>query len=335
MPLVAIRSAVPSIKQTAADIAAQTGADEAFVREKVGITTRYILGPDETGLDLAYAACAKLLAETELNADAVDLVVYVTQNPDRRLPHNAPKLCEMAGIGQGCASFDLSLGCSGYVYGLAVVEALLSFAGFKNAILVTCDPYSRIMAAEDKATNAVFGDAAAASWVRAEGPGGRLHALDFGTDGGQGDAIRINVGGAAHPMVSLAQAEGVAEAERADLQLHMDGRGVFNFVNSKIPASLTASLEAAGLGLDDIAHFALHQGSAYMLLSLARRVGIPQEKLAMNIADYGNTVSSTIPLLLETLIGQGAVSGRHLMISGFGVGLSWASGLLTFDDDFS
>jgi 3-oxoacyl-[acyl-carrier-protein] synthase-3 len=334
VPLVAIRSALPSVKETAAEIAAQTGADEAFVREKIGIATRYILGPDETGLDLANAACTVLFAETNLSPDAVDLVVYVTQNPDRRLPHNAPKLCDMAGIGQGCASFDLSLGCSGYVYGLSVVESFMAFAGFKNAVLVTCDPYSRIMAAEDKVTNAVFGDAATASWVRTHGPGGRLHALDFGTDGSQGDAIRINAGGAAMPLVSLAQTTGVAQTYRDDLRLHMEGRSVFNFVNSKIPGSLTASLEAAGLTLDDIAHFALHQGSAYMLLALARRVGIPEEKLAMNIAKYGNTVSSTIPLLLQELMKSGALAGRHVMISGFGVGLSWASGILTFDNDF-
>lgn len=332
MPLVAIRSALPSIQETAADLARVTGADEAFVREKVGVKTRYVLGPDETGLDLAEAACAALFAETELTPEAVDLVVYVTQNPDRRLPHNAPALCDRMGIGQGCASFDLSLGCSGYVYGLSLVEAFLAFTGKQNAVLVTCDPYSRIMAPEDKATNAVFGDAAAATWVRAEGPGGRLSALDFGTDGSQGDAIRINAGGAALPLVSLGQPDGVAVPDREDARLHMEGRGVFNFVNSKIPGSLRASLESAGLELDDIAHFALHQGSAYMLLSLARRVGIPEAKLAMNIDRYGNTVSSTIPLLLQELITDHDLSGQHVMISGFGVGLSWATGILTFDE---
>lgn len=335
MPLIAIRSALPSIHETAADLARVTLADEAFVREKVGVETRYVLGPDETGLDLAQAACEALFAETDLTPEVVDLVVYVTQNPDRRLPHNAPGLCARTGIGASCASFDLSLGCSGYVYGLSVVEAFLSFAGKKNAVLVTCDPYSRIMAPEDKATNAVFGDAATASWVRAEGPGGRLAALDFGTDGAQGDAIRINAGGAERPLVSLAQPDGVAAPSREDARLHMEGRAVFNFVNSKIPASLRASLDLAGLELDDIAHFALHQGSAYMLLSLARRVGIPVDKLAMNIDRYGNTVSSTIPLLLEELISQHKLAGQHVMISGFGVGLSWASGIMTFDETFS
>ncbi len=202
--------------------------------------------------------------------------------------------------------------------------------GIENGLIVTCDPYSRIMAAEDKLTNAVFGDAAAATWLRADGRT-VSKGLVFGTDGAGGDAIRVDAGGAARPLVSLEQSVGTAEFERDDLRLHMNGRDVFNFVNTVVPKSFTASLDKAGLTMDDIDWFALHQGSAYMLKSLAKRAGIPEAKLRMNIQDYGNTVSSTIPMLLEDLMASTPMAGKRVLISGFGVGLSWATGVLEFN----
>jgi 3-oxoacyl-[acyl-carrier-protein] synthase-3 len=184
---------------------------------------------------------------------------------------------------------------------------------------------------EDKATNAVFGDAAAATWVARDGKGARLTALDFGSDGAGADAIRVDVGGAAKPLVSLTGPEsGVAAYKREIAQLHMDGRGVFNFVNSVIPGSIAASLEKGGKSLEDIAWFALHQGSAYMLKTLAKRVKIPEEKLLINIDRYGNTVSSTVPMLLEDLMAKEDLAGQSVLISGFGVGLSWGTGILEF-----
>ena len=157
-----------------------------------------------------------------------------------------------------------------------------------------------------------------------------MKGLHFGTDGSGGDAIRIDAGGAEAPLVSLDLDEGVATYDRDALRLHMEGRDVFNFVNSRIPESIQASLSKAELGLEEIDWFALHQGSEYMLKTLARRVGIPGDKLLINIDKYGNTVSSTIPLLLETLIAEEDMTDRHVLISGFGVGLSWATGVLEF-----
>jgi len=330
MSIEAITSSVPSIQETAEDLARQTGADASFVRDKVGVHTRYRLADDETGVGLACQAAEKLFASTDLNREDVGLVIYVTQNPDQSVPHNAPKLAAQLGLPKQLASFDLSLGCSGFVYALATMEAFLESHGIENGLLITCDPYSRIMASEDRATNAVFGDAAAATWVTRTPKKTRLAGCDFGTDGSGGQAIRINAGGARQPLLSFAPDGDQLTYERDDLQLHMDGRDVFNFVNSTIPSSLAACLEKASLTMDEIDFFALHQGSAHMLKTLARRVGIPDEKLLMNIADYGNTVSSTVPMLLESLFEEQDLRGKRVLISGFGVGLSWATGVLIF-----
>ena len=330
MSIEAIGAAVPQHKETAAEIAAATGAEEAFVRDKVGVHQRYILRDGETGVELAAAAVEDLVANSALNLKDVGLLVFVTQNPDRRIPHNAGILAHRLGLRQDLASFDISLGCSGFVYGLSVTEAMLAAQNIDNALLVTCDPYSRIMDAADKNTNAVFGDAAAATWVSRTGTRTRLIGMDFGTDGAGGDAIRVEAGGAAAPLVSLDVPEGVTSYERGALRLHMDGRDVFNFVNGTMPGSFKQSLAKADMEMSDIDWFALHQGSAYMLQTLARRCRIPLDKLCMNIDRYGNTVSSTIPLLLKQLSQDEDLSGQRVMISGFGVGLSWATGVLEF-----
>lgn len=328
MPIKAIGMAVPSIRETATDIANATGADEAFIRDKVGIHTRYILGATETGLDLGEAAVRNLMEKSGLQTSDVGVVIYVTQNPDRRIPHNAAPLAHRLGLDLSVASFDLSLGCSGFVYGLTVVEAFLESYGQENAILVTCDPYSRIMDKADKATNAVFGDAATATWFQRSAPEEKLIAVDFGTDGGGADAICIDAGGAALPLVALDIDDGVKDYGREALRLHMEGRAVFNFVNKVMPLSFDKCLTNAGLSVDDIDAFALHQGSKYMLQFLARNAKIPAEKLLFNIERYGNTVSSTVPLLLMELLDNKAREPQTVLISGFGVGLSWATAVL-------
>jgi len=329
MSIEAISWAVPACRQTAADIAAQTGLDEQFIVEKVGIRHRYILGPDESGLDLAEAACNKLLSESSLDRANIAALVFVGQTPDYAIPHSSALLCARLGLPAHCASFDISLGCSGYVYALSIVEGFLAANKLDNALLVTCDPYSRIMASDDRATNAVFGDAAAATWIRRDGTRCRMGIADYGTDGAQGGAIKIEAGRGKRPLVSLHHPS-VHEYTRDDLRLKMAGRDVFNFVMQRLPESISACLASNGLTLEDIDWFALHQGSLHMLKGAAQLVPIPEDKLLINIDRFGNTVSSTVPMLLAELMESRDLGGNTIIISGFGVGLSWATSVLYF-----
>ena len=331
MSIESVASAVPSVCHDAEEIARQTGASAEFIRNKVGIEKRYVLGEDETGVGLAQNACKKLFEKSGLTSDSVDVLVFVTQTPDRRLPQNSAQLAAGLLLPNSVAAFDLSLGCSGFVYGLAVVESLLATLKVENGLLVTCDPYSRIMRCDDKSTNAVFGDAATATWISKSGNRSIVEAFDFGTDGDNGEAIRIEAGGASRPLVSLMHSENVEGYERRDLSLTMVGCDVFKFVMRTIPLSIQACLCRAGLSRDDIELFALHQGSLYLLRNLANRSEIPEEKLLLNIQDYGNTVSSTIPMLLETASDDGLLAKKRVLISGFGVGLSWATSILKFE----
>lgn len=330
MSIEAIDFCLPRRVQCAEDIARATGADAKFIIEKVGVRERHILDSDESGVGLSVAACLSLLARFPALRQEIDLVVCVTQNPDQRIPHNSAKIVFELGLGSQVASFDISLGCSGYVYGLQIVEGFLASTGLKNALLITCDPYSRVIAAENKDTNCVFGDAATVTWVKSSGKRSRMLACDFGTDGSQSGAISIPAGGASRPFFSIANPE-TQMYERDELRLHMLGRSVFYFVLSRVPESIGKCLERAGLCIDDIDYFALHQGSLYMLDALANKVSIPQEKLLKNMAHYGNTVSSSIPLLLAELDQKQKMDGARVLVSGFGVGLSWATAVLQFN----
>ncbi|MEQ1714392.1 MAG: ketoacyl-ACP synthase III [Hyphomicrobium sp.] len=329
MSIEAIAWAVPGCRQTAADIADQTGLDEEFIVNKVGIRTRYILNPDETGVELAMSACTKLMTQSGITADLIDVLVFVTQTPDHAIPHNSALLSARLGLPSRCACFDIGLGCSGYVYALSIVEGFLSINGLTNAILVTCDPYSRIMAAGDKATNAVFGDAATATWIKRDGTRTSLGEADFGTDGSQASAIMVEAGRARWPMVSLHHDE-LQSYDRDQLRLRMAGRDVFNFVLSRVPESISACLVKNGLKLSDIDYFALHQGSLHMLKAAAQKLGIEDQKLLVNIGEFGNTVSSTVPMLLSSLMDRADLKGTKILVCGFGVGLSWATNVITF-----
>jgi len=329
VPIVAIASAVPDRVEDAAAIAAVTGAKVDFIIDKVGLRERHVLGPGEGGVDLAATACRRLLAATGCEAGAVDLVVFVTQTPDYPIPHNSALLAARLGLPDSLAAYDLNLGCSGYVYGLSQVEHFLAGEGLETALLVTCDPYTRIVAPEDKATNALFGDAATATLMRRSSGRGTIGRADFGTDGTSYKALIREAGGAMKPLIgALDAAQPVYR--RDELRLRMNGREVYNFVMDRMPASVDACLAKNRLTLADIDLFAFHQGSRYMVEQLAARVGAPEEKLLFNIERYGNTVSSTIPLLLEEVL-AGERRPYRVLVCGFGVGLSWATNVIAFD----
>lgn len=330
MSIEAIRFATPSLKQTSHDIAQQTGASEEFIREKIGLKERYLLSGSETGVGLSVQACKKLIKDTALELDEIDLIVCITQNPDRKIPHNSPQVCHNLNLSAHVASFDLSLGCSGWVYGVNVTEGFLQAANLTNAILITCDPYSRIIAPEDKGTNCVFGDMATATWIKAGQGRSEVLGSVFGTDGNASDAIEVVAGGVSNPFV-LPEVGDSVQYDRDELRLNMKGRAVFNFVMKNIPSSIAKCLRQADLKSEDIDYYALHQGSTYMLDAMAKQVPVPVDKLLKNMASYGNTVSSTIPSLLAELDEKGRLSDSTILVSGFGVGLSWATLIIKFN----
>lgn len=278
--------------------------DEAFVMAKIGTGTLALKDAAEETSDLCVAAVRNLLAKNPaLRPDAIEALVVVTQNGDAEgLPHTSAIAQHKLGLPRHTACLDVSLGCSGFVYGLYVLKGLMEAANLKNGVLVTADPYSKIVDRSDRPTALLFGDAATATWI-GEDPIWKLGPVRFGTDGG----------GAEH----LVRKKGL---------FRMNGRAVLDFAGTRVVPQIEEVLQLAGLTLDTVDAILLHQGSATIIDLLVRNLGENGGKAIKDLCGVGNTVSSTIPLLLERY--ADAPNWRNLVISGFGVGLSWGSAVL-------
>lgn len=290
--------------------------DRAFLEEKLGIFERRIAAEGEGAADMAVAAAEDLFAKCpDLRRDEVQLLILVTQNPDYGLPHTSALVQDRLGLATTTACFDIGLGCSGFVYGLAVVRGMLETLGLDNALLVTSDPYSKVIDPADRGTSPLFGDGAAATWITREGAGGQIGEIVFGTDGS----------GARNLIV-----EPDAEGTRC---LSMAGRAIFEFMLTTVPDDIARACAANSIEQGDIELYLLHQASNHMLSQLVRRTGIDPERVPIRIGRTGNLVSSSIPFLIADLAREGGLAGKTALLSGFGVGLSWATGVVRFDAD--
>ncbi|MFF7708609.1 3-oxoacyl-[acyl-carrier-protein] synthase III C-terminal domain-containing protein [Pseudomonas sp. NPDC007930] len=284
---------------------AKFGKDEDFIIGKIGSAFLPRKAAEQETSDLCVHAVQQLFAQNPaLDPASIDALIVVTQNGDEEgLPHTAAIVQDKLGLPTHIAAFDVSLGCSGYVYGLYALKGFMEAAGLKNGLLVTADPYSKIVDPEDRNTTMLFGDAATATWM-GEGATWQLGKAKFGTDGS----------GAAHLKVT-------------DGKFFMNGRQVFNFALVKVPQHLHELLGETGLAPADVDAFCIHQGSAAIVDAVARRFdeGAP-EKFVKDMVETGNTVSSSVALLLEKHLFDS--TWQRVAISGFGVGLSWASAIL-------
>ena len=301
--------------ETNEDLVSAHGFDREFISEKLGINARLKLAREEPVSELCASAISRLQEETSLNLESVECFGVVTQTPDYCLPHTSALVHGQIGLSKKCAVFDIGLGCSGYVYGLSIMRGLMLAEGLSCGILATVDAYSKIMDPGDKATVPLFGDAASATLLR-NGGYARLGRTSFGTDGEKHQALIVRGSGS--------RAEAIQP-------LFMDGRAIFNFMMTEVPRSVTQCLEINELNFDDIDFFVFHQASKYMLTTLASRMKIPLDKLVIDMRDIGNTTSSSIPIALKRrLLSKNQKNKKQLniLLSGFGVGLSWASSVI-------
>ena len=303
----AIGSYVPAARESNYEKKALFGIDDAFIADKLGVEQVSRKAPDEDTSDLCVKAFHDLEARLARRLESADCLVVCTQNPDGSgLPHTSAIVQAKLGLPERCACFDVSLGCSGYVYGLSIVTSFMQANGFARGLLFTADPYSKIIDPQDKNTVLLFGDAATVTLLEAADRAGMWRAgpFRFGTCGKDGDAL-----------------------ENRNGVLHMNGRAVFNFSATAVPPQIRALLGDLQLQVADVDRFLLHQGSKFIVDQLIKRLELPRDKVPLNLAGQGNTVSSSVPLLLQGCIDDPAL--QRIVLSGFGVGLSWASCLLT------
>lgn len=246
------------------------------------------------------------------------------------MPTTACILQDKLGIPQTAGALDFNLGCSAYIYGLAMAKSFIYTGIAKNVLFLTAETYTKHIHKMDKSTRTVFGDAAAVTLISDEG-----HAIgdfDLGTDGSGKDALIIPSGGAKIPRsADTAKEYDDNGSIRAQDSLFMDGTEVFNFTIRVVPQSVKNILDKHNLSLGDVDLFVFHQANKFMLDYLIKKMKIPKDKFYVNMQDIGNTVSATIPIALKRAEKDGRLhKGDKILITGFGVGLSWGSTMITY-----
>lgn len=262
-----------------------------------GIRFRRVASREQTSSDLCYSAAEKLLRELSWERSEIDLLIFVSQTPDYILPATACILQERLGLGQHCVSFDISLGCSGWVYGLSVIASMLSAGRFRKALLLVGDTVTKTKSSKDATTFPLFGDAGTATALEFDETATDL-CFDLNTDGSNADAIMIQDGGFRNPFSekSLVVEKKDDGGVRNNLQSYLDGASVFTFGISKPPKSIKFLLEKSGLAVDDVSRFFVHQANKMMNEKIRKKCGIPEEKYPYILESFGNTSSTSIPL---------------------------------------
>lgn len=301
--------------------------EASVVEEKIGVRERRLAGPDMTSVDLAFEAAKQVLEKTDNGS--VDFILFCTQSPDYFLPPGACILQNRLGLMTGSGALDFNLGCSGYVYGLAMAKGLLTSGVAKGVLLLTAETYSKFIHPKDRANRAIFGDAASATIIRPEDLA-RIHEFVLGTDGsGSGNLIVTNGGLRNKPDPSIPESLDENGNLFSPNHLYMNGQEIFNFTIEKVPGLVAGTLEKNGMTMESVDYFVFHQANRYMLEYLRKKCRIPPEKFHNEALMTGNTVSSTIPIALKNAIDAGHVgAGSRVMLAGFGVGYSWGATII-------
>jgi len=312
-------TAVPDTRITNADLEARMDTSDAWIVERTGIRERRVAGPDETTATLGAAAAAQAIKRAGLTPADIDLLIVATATPEQPLPHTGAYVGEALGV--QCGSFDLSAACAGFVYELVVGASMLQ-SGYDHVLIVGSETLTRIVDPEDRTTAVLFGDGAGAAVVARTDHEPGLLAWDLGCDGSAASLLEVPAGGSRKPS----SAETVAAREH---YLKMAGQEVFRRAVRAVVDSATATLERAGVTLDDVAWFVPHQANARIIEAAAHRLKIPPERALVNIDRFGNTSSASIPLALFEAVDDGRVrAGDLVLCTGFGAGMTWASALL-------
>jgi 3-oxoacyl-[acyl-carrier-protein] synthase-3 len=310
-----------------------TGWSSQKIEEKTGIQERHIARETECSSDLATAAGLEVFKMGHCLPTDVDYVLMCTQSPDYFLPTTACLVQERLGLNTYCGAVDINLGCSGYVYGLGLGKGLIETGQAINVLLITADTYSKYIHPGDKSVRTIFGDAAAATLLQAvSSEDTRIGPIVYGTDGRGAGNLIVPTGGLR--MASMANAK-VKEDESGNKRtinnLHMKGAEIFTFTLKVVPETVYRLLAKSDKKLEDIDLFLFHQANRYVLDHLKRKLNIPDEKMPVLMAHCGNTVSSSIPILMSDLEQSGRLQkGMCLMLLGFGVGYSWAGSIVTW-----
>lgn len=300
------------------------------VAGKIGVSERHIAAKDQTAADMAVEAAKMLFSDYKINPSEIDFVMLCTQSPDYFLPTSACIIQDKLGIPVSSGAIDFNLGCSGFVYGLAMAKGLILGGIAKNVLLLTSETYSKFIHPRDKVNRTIFGDAAAATLISNQG---FAEIMDFclGTDGSGADKLIVHTGGHRNPSPKSDLSFDETGNPVSSDHLFMDGSDIFNFTLEMVPVLVKETLKNNSTQQSEIDLFIFHQANKYLLNFLRKKIQIPEEKFYLYLDKVGNTVSSTIPIAIaEALKEKKILNGQKILLAGFGVGYSWGGCVLNF-----
>lgn len=296
------------------------GAGAAEVTKMTGVKQRHYAEDGVATSDMCEKAAEHLLAGLGWERDSVDGIIFVSQSPDLLLPATACIVQGRMGLRSGIIGYDVSLGCSGYPYGLWQAMMTVMTGAAKRMLVMVGDISTRCIDPNDRSTAMLFGDAGTVTAIEASGAGEDPAYFVLGSDGTGAEHLMI-------PRSRQRSPDAVGKLEGRDLDaLYMDGGEIFNFTLKSVPPLIRETIEWAGESVDTYDTFLLHQANTFMINHLAKKAKLPKEKVPINMDRFGNTSSATIPLLMTTDAAELLRSGRRRVgMFGFGVGFSWAS----------
>ena len=291
-----------------------------WIVERTGIKERRVASADEALSDISLPAAQEALEHAGVEAGAVDLVIVATVTPDMAFPSTAAILADQLGA-KDAAAYDLSAGCTGFVYAIAQAHGMVSAGLANRALVVGGDILSKIVDWEDRATCVLFGDGAGAVVVERVPEGGFL-GFELGADGSGGPQLYIPAGGSRAP----ASAETIAGRQH---YARMNGREVFKFATRVLVESAEKVLDSCGVPVEDVDVYVPHQANVRIIDHARKKLGIPAERTVVNVDRYGNTSSGSIPLALADAEADGRLRpGELVLMTGMGAGLTWGSALI-------
>lgn len=299
------------------------------VVKTMGVDSRAWAAEDETSGDLAVYAAQKLFAEYGISPKDIDFLIFCSQGMDHFMPSTSCLIQDRLGIPTTAGAFGFDLGCSGFVYGLAMANSFVESGLATNVLLLTGDTTHKYIHPQDK-NQFLFGDAASATLISNNGIAS-IGKFELGTDGKGADTIIIKNGSWRNKSLTGNTWTDENSNIHRDDWFYMDGEKVFNFTIDCIPPLMSGCLSKNGLDKEAIDYYVFHQANKFMLNTLRKLNGIPKEKFFVDISDTGNTASSTVPIgIVKSIKNRDITSGKTVLIAGFGVGLSWAGTVLYF-----
>ncbi len=300
------------------------------VAQKVRVDSRHLAAEDETAGDMAEKAARRLFEENQIDPKNIDFLMLCTQSPDYFLPSTACILQDRLGIPTSAGAFDYNLGCSGCVYGMAMAKGLIAVGIAKNVLLLTTETYNKYLHPTDKSNRSIFGDGAAACLISTDGFA-EIGEFSLGTDGSGANNLIVKTGASRQKEATGKFAEDDEGHIWYDDYLYMNGGNIFNFTLEAVPVMMKEILEKNELEKDQIDYYVFHQANKFMLNTIRKVCMLPKDKFYVNLATTGNTVSSTVLIGLKDCMDNGIIKeGYKVMISGFGVGLSWGGTILSY-----